>query len=161
MKKYKSLFEQNYILNFNKTYHGTKKEKVSGILSSGFDVSKSRGKSVGIYNSISVTDNPLLAKSMTKGELGFDKEGEIFEIKKPLKILDIRTSEGRKLWNEFDNSPKNVLENGYDGVAFKNVESIRIESFYKDIPVNKIKNALEIQVFSSIEPKWIKIFKGK
>ncbi|KKN24575.1 hypothetical protein LCGC14_0893640 [marine sediment metagenome] len=153
--------KQSIILNFTKTYHGTIHKNVSGVLLKGLDVSKSRGKGFGIYNSISVTDNPLLAKSMIKGELGLDKKGEILIINKRLRIIDLRDIKGRKYWKSLDRNPIKATKENIDGVAFKNYESIRIKAFYKDIPLNKVKNALEIQIFKSIEPRYIKIINLK
>jgi len=163
LQSYKSgniIVRKKSILIFTKTYHGTTYNNVNNILSRGLDVKRSRGKSVGIYNSISVTDNILLAKSMIKGETGLDKEGKILVINKRLKIIDLRNIEGKKYWESLNENPIKAIKENVNGVAFKNYESIRIKSFYKDIPLSKVKNALEIQVFKSIEPKYIKVVKS-
>jgi hypothetical protein len=142
-----------------KTFHGSRADNVKGILSRGLEVNKSRGKGIGIYNSISVTDSPLLAKSMTKGELGLDEEGKVFIITKPFRVIDLRKNSGKQYWESLGKDPQKALKENIDGVAFENVEVIRIQAFYRDIPVSQIENSLEIQIFESIERKFIKATK--
>jgi hypothetical protein len=161
MKRYKPLFKEEVIgdlksLEFTKTYHGTTSQKLPG----GLKLSKSENKNIfGGNASISVTDNKFLAQSFTKGELGLDPEGKIFIITKPIKVLDLRDKKTHSFWKNSKYNPQIILNAGYDGVAFENLEEIRIESFYKEIPINKIKNALEIQLFKNVEERYIKELK--
>ena len=71
-------------------------------------------------------------------------------MKGPFRVIDINTSEGKKLWDKLGNDPTAALAAGYDGVKHKNYEKLKIEAFYKDIDWDDVKNASEIEIFRDV-----------
>ena len=131
----------------NKTlYHGSTNKNLQSL-----DIEKSRRVAMGDIPAIHITDSPILAKAFTKGELGDQAEGQIYEIKGDYNIINLDTDEGKAIWSVLDKNPNKAIDAGYDGVEFTNVESIRVESFYKDIPLKDIQNAKEIKLFKSVK----------
>lgn len=133
------------VLEYDKLYHGSENKSLSEL-----DPAKSKRTAFGANAVVSVTDNPLLAKSFIRGELGDKPEGRVYEIPGNFKIIDISTPEGNRLWESFEKNPKKALSAGYDGIQHNNYEKLKIESFYKDIPFDKVKDAKEIQIFRKI-----------
>ena len=131
----------------NKTlYHGSTNKNLQSL-----DIEKSRRVAMGDIPAIHITDSPILAKAFTKGELGDQAEGQIYEIKGDYNIINLDTDEGKAIWSVLDKNPNKAIDAGYDGVEFTNVESIRVESFYKDISLKDIQNAKEIKLFKSVK----------
>tara|TARA_R110002020_G_scaffold75932_1_gene192922 strand:- start:391 stop:1401 length:1011 start_codon:yes stop_codon:yes gene_type:complete len=131
------------ILEYPSLFHGTTVKNLDFL-----DINKSRRTVFGAIPAINATDNKKLASAFTKGELGKDPEGEIYNLKGPFKILNLKNNEGRSLWEKtYNRNPQKALADGYDGIQFQQLENDRIKAFYKDINVDDVEDAVEIQLF--------------
>jgi len=131
------------VLEYPSLFHGTTVKDLDFL-----DINKSRRTVFGAIPAINATDNKKLASAFTKGELGKDPEGEIYNLKGPFKILNLKNNEGRSLWEQtYNRDPQKALKDGYDGIQFQQLENDRIKAFYKDINVDDVEDAVEIQLF--------------
>jgi hypothetical protein len=133
------------VTTHKKLYHGSPSKDLTKI-----SIGKSKKK---FMPHVSVTDSSLLAESFTKGEMGNKPAGKVYEFEGDWKIIDIDTDDGRQLWEALGKDPQKALADGFDGLQFKNLEQIKVESFYPDLDWNRMKNAKEIQMFKSIPLK--------
>ena len=133
------------VTEHTKLYHGSPSKELD-------EVSISKSKRDWMPH-VSATDDPLLAKTFTKGELGDLPEGKVHEIVGDFKVIDIDTDEGRKIWDSLGRDPRKALDAGYDGVQFKNYEQLKVESFYPDIDWDLVSEAKEIQLFKDAKIK--------
>tara|TARA_Y100000588_G_scaffold394293_1_gene513992 strand:+ start:626 stop:3268 length:2643 start_codon:yes stop_codon:yes gene_type:complete len=131
------------VLEYPSLFHGTTKKGLDYL-----DINKSRRTQFGAIPAINATNNKKLASAFTRGELGKDPEGEIYKLKGSFKILNLKNNEGRTLWEQtYNRDPQKALADGYDGIQFQQLENDRIEAFYKDINVDDVEDAVEIQLF--------------
>lgn len=137
------------VVQYDSLYHGTTTTGLKEL-----SPEASRRTSFGANAAVSATENYELARSFTKGELGDKPAGEIVRVKGPLNIIDTRTPAGKRIWESLGRNPKKALAAGYDGIQHPNYEQAKIESFYKDIDWNKVKDAHEVQIFrnTKVEP---------
>lgn len=139
------------IKNYKTLYHGSPNSSLKNI-----SIDKSK-QSEGFMPHVSVTDDPLLAQSFTKGELGNLKKGKVYEVKGDFKIIDYTTEEGKKIWkslgqNDYERAI-NAKKQGYDGRRINNYEKLKIESFYPEINWKDVKDSSEIQMFKDLSVK--------
>ena len=144
------------VLSYDTLYHGTPKANVSGIEKTGLRIDKSQRTDMGAIPAISVTDNLHLAQAFVRGDLGFDPAGKVFTIDKHVNVLDLETPEGRAIHEKLGKDPATILKHGYDGVAFDNLEDMKIRTFYKDVDSDKAAPGKEIQLYRNVEPHEIK-----
>ena len=131
------------VLEYPTLYHGSTVKDLDYL-----DIDKSRRTGFGAIPAINATDNKQLASAFTKGELGDKPKGEIYNLKGPFKILNLKTNEGRSLWEKtYNRDPQKALADGYDGIQFQQLENDRIKAFYKDINIDDVENSVEIQLF--------------
>ncbi len=134
------------IVRYPSLYHGTVSRGLREL-----DPAKSGRLSFGAPPVVSATDNKLLAETFTKGELGLEPRGEILRVLGPFTIVDINTPQGNEIWEKHEGSPKKMLEAGYDGIQFGNLEELKVEAFYKDIRWEEIAGAKEVQLFKKVD----------
>lgn len=133
------------VVEYPSLYHGTTQTGLTN-LSTG----ASKRTAFGANAVISATDNPLLAKSFTRGELGDKVAGEVRIVEGPVKIIDTTTPEGKELWGNLGKDPKKAIDAGFDGIQHNNYEQMKIEAFYKDINWGDVKDAKEVQLFRDV-----------
>lgn len=136
------------IISLDKVYHGSPNPNLTEA-----SIAESK-QSENFMPHVSATDNPLLAKSFTRGELGDLPEGQIYESTGNFKIIDYTTDEGKKIWNSLGETDferaTNAKKFGYDGRKINNYEELKINYFYPDIDYKDVKDASEIQFFKNL-----------
>ena len=137
-------------VQYNKLYHGSPEKNLKEV-----SVSKSK-RSEGFMPHISATENPLLAKAFTRGELGDRPMGQVYESTGNFNLIDLGTDEGKKIWNSLDKKPEKALDKGFDGVQLSSHYEDWKQPFYKDVDFSKLKNAKEIQLFKNLKVNKIK-----
>jgi len=134
------------VVQYDSLYHGSTNADLKGL-----SVDKSQRTEFGALPAISASDDPLLSKAFTRGELGDQPVGAVYKAQGPFKVLDISTPEGRKQWDDLGQDPQKALDAGFDGVQFNNVEEYRIDAFYKDIDPSAVRDAKEVQLFRDVK----------
>lgn len=134
------------VVEYDNLYHGSTNADLKGL-----SVDKSQRTQFGAVPAISASDDPLLSKAFTRGELGDKAGGAVYKAQGPFKVLDISTPEGRQQWEALGQDPQKALDAGFDGVQFNNVEQYRIEAFYKDIDPSAVQDAKEVQLFRDVK----------
>ena len=134
------------VVEYDSLYHGSTNADLKGL-----SVDKSQRTEFGALPAISASDDPLLSKAFTRGELGDQSVGAVYKAQGPFKVLDISTPEGRKQWDDLGQDPQRARDAGFDGVQFDNVEQYRIEAFYKDIDPTAVRDAKEVQLFRDVK----------
>ncbi len=130
------------VVKYPSLYHGTVSKGLREL-----DPAKSGRITFGAVPAVSATDNRLLAETFTRGELGMKPRGEILRVLGPFIIVDIQTPQGKEIWEKHGRNPERMLEAGYDGIQFGNLEKLKVEAFYKDVRWEKIARAKEVQLY--------------
>lgn len=73
--------------------------------------------------------------------------GEIYLLHGPFRVVDLTSAEGERLWKSLGSNPATTLKAGYDGIQHHHYEDIKICAFYKDISLEEVRGAHEIQLF--------------
>lgn len=134
------------IVRYPSLYHGTVSKGLREL-----DPDRSERISFGAVPVVSATDNKLLAETFTRGELGMKSRGEILRVLGPFTIIDIQTPQGKEIWEKHDRRPRKMLEAGYDGIQFGNLEKLKVEAFYKDVRWEEIADAKEVQLYRKVD----------
>ena len=92
-----------------------------------------------------------LAKGFVRGELGDRAEGQIYKTTGNFKLINIKTDEGKKIWESLDKNPEKAVKAGYDGVEMPNYENLRLKWYYPEIDLDSVKKASEIKLFKKIK----------
>jgi hypothetical protein len=137
------------VVEFDRLYHGSPQTDLTEVSTTS---SKSIGRTKGAHDpSVHLSDDPVLSKSFTRGELGDKPEGRVYEAIGPFKVIDIETEQGRKIWNELGQDETAALAAGYDGIRHPNYEELKIRYFYKHLNPDDVEDASEIRIFKTVK----------